>query len=372
MKLVKLVKLVKLSMTKLTHIIQNIRGASLKEKVTFTRSLALIVRAGMALPQGLEVLARQSGSALLRRTLGEIKDAVTKGEAFSEVLRKYPAIFSAFYISMVKTGELSGNLEKVLGELALQMEKERALRSRVFGALMYPSVIFVVMLAVITLMMIVVVPHLAKVFTEFNATLPAPTRIVIAISGIVTGYAPLAAGAVLIFVFAFWYAISKTVSGKHTFDWVIMHLPLVGGLSKKINAARISRSLQTLVSSGIPITEGLITTSEVVKNSLYRNALVRASKQVEAGKELSGILSESKSLFTPLMIELISIGEGTGTMDIILGNLAESYEDEVERITKNLPALIEPILMIFIGASVGFLAVAMLQPIYTLSNSINY
>lgn len=354
------------------HILSHINGVSLKAKTTFTRSLALIVKSGMSLPQGLEILAEQTGSSLLKQTVREIKNAVTKGESFAETLRTYPGVFSTFYVSMVKTGEVSGNLERVLNDLAIYLEKERALRSRVLGALIYPAVIFFVMLAVITLMMIVVVPRLATVFAEFDAQLPKTTLIIIAVSKIVTNYALVALPTVLILAVGAWYTVNRTKQGKHAFDWLVLHVPVCALLSSKINSARISRALQILITSGVPIVEALTITSEVVKNSFYQDALKKAAKEIEGGRELNAILAEDKKLFTPLMTELIAIGQETGSLDVILGELADSYEDEVERITKNLPSLIEPALMIFIGSTVGFLAISMLQPIYTLTNAINY
>lgn len=349
-----------------------IKGVSLSDKIVFTKNLTLIIKAGMSLPQGLETLSRQTTSRALALATNDIRDAVNKGKNFSEALGAHPRIFDTFFVNVVKTGEASGNLDEVLEDLSAHMEKEKALRSRILSALMYPSVIFFVMVTVIILMMILVVPELAKVFADFRVELPKTTQFVIFASNLFANYFLVVLSVLLILVSAFWYGVKKTGPGKRALDWVILHMPVIGSLSKKINSARLARSLQTLIRAGVPIIQALDITSQVVKNSFYRQSLKETAKEIERGKQLHEILERYTLLFPPLVTELIAVGEETGSVEKILGELASSYEADVDKTTKNLPSIIEPLLMVFIGGTVGFFAVSMLQPIYTLSSSINF
>lgn len=349
-----------------------IRGVSLKEKIIFTRNLSLIIKAGLSLPQGLETLGNQTSSPLLKEMTGELRESIDKGRNLSEALVDYPSLFSSFYISMVKTAEVAGNLEETLASLAVHMEKERALRSRILSALMYPVIILVIMVIVIIIMMVVVVPKLSAVFKDFNVDLPATTTALIAVSSFFAKHSLLVIGGAAVILFLLWYIFRKTKKGKHLFDWIILKMPIMKTITKKINCARVARALQTLIKAGVGIVEALTITSDVVKNIYYQEALKTTGKEVEQGKQLHEILAHYPSLFMPLMVQLIAVGEETGSVDVILGELATSYEDEIDTITKNLPSIIEPVLMVFIGASVGFFAISMLQPIYTLTSSIKY
>ena len=353
------------------QIVARIKGASLKERITFTKNLALIIKAGMPLPQGLTMLSGQAQSPLLKEALSEVVGAVNKGKNFSEALEAYPSLFNDFYISMVKTGEVGGTLENVLNDLTRHMEKEHALRSRVLGALMYPLIILSVMVVVAIVMMIFVVPQLSKVFKDFHVELPLMTRVMIGASNVVANYSVLVIGGLCSFIFALWYVSMKTKQGKRVFAWLFLHAPLVGALVKKINTARIARSLQTLIQAGLGIVQALSVTSGLVKNVYYKEALYTTGKEVEKGKTLHEILATFPSLFSPLMVQLIAVGEETGSIDVVLEQLAASYEEDVDVITKNLPSMIEPILMVFIGSSVGFFAISMLQPIYAITSSIH-
>lgn len=347
-----------------------IQGVSLKEKITFTRNLALIVKAGLSLPQGLEVLAKETSSPLLKLILADVKGEVARGNAFSESLARYPRAFNPFYTNMVKTGEASGTLDSILYSLAIHMEKEKALRSKVTSALIYPAVILVVMSIVLTAMMVFVVPRLTAVFQSFNAQLPITTRAMIALSNFIVAHFILLLVLIVGMLVGIWFFFGRMRPGKIALSWITLHIPVFRILTKKINTARTARALQTLIKSGLPILEALSITSEVLQNHFYKEMLLDAKKGVEKGKALHDVLASYGHLYPPLAAQLVAIGEQTGSLDLVLTDLADFYEEEVDNVTKNLSSIIEPLLMLIIGAAVGFLAISMLQPIYTLTNSV--
>lgn len=352
------------------RIISRIRGVSLVHKMMFTRNLALVVKAGMSLPQGLDALSKESDSPLLKIILGEIKIDINQGKEFSQALSKHANIFDPFYISMVKTGETSGSLEEVLNNLATHMEKDRALRSKVISALIYPAMIMVVMFLVLFAMMVFVVPRLTQVFASFNAKLPITTRLLIGTSNFMVDHTVALLVGIAVGIIGLWYFFRRTHKGKVVLDWLILHMPVFKTLAKKINTARIARTMQTLIKSGIPILSALNITRDVIQNFYYQEMLLAAHRGVEKGKPLNEILKEYPKLYPPLATQLITVGEQTGALDLVLTDLAEFYEQEVDNITKNLSSIIEPALMVLIGSAVGFLAISMLQPIYSLTSSI--
>ena len=356
----------------LTPLIATIKGASLKDKLLFTKNLSLIIKAGMPLPRGLELLSLQVTSPLFQWVIAQIKNEVIKGKEFSEALSAYPHLFSPFYISMVKSGEASGTLEEALKHVAAHMEKERALRSKVLGALTYPAIVLAVMIIVIIVMMVFAVPKLTAVFKDFNVELPLMTRIVIGLSDFMVHNLLLL---FLVTIGSFvvgWYFLFRIKGGRVLASWLALHIPLVATLTKKLNSARIARTLQTLISSGVPILKALSISAQVVQNHFYRAMLLEAGREVEKGKQLNEILKRYPGLYQPVTSGLVAIGEETGSLDVILKDLATFYEDEIDNMTKNLSSTVEPLLMVVIGVIVGFFAIAMLTPIYTLTSSISY
>lgn len=348
-----------------------IQGVSLKDKITFTRNLALVIKAGLSLPQGIEILSQETSSPFLKYILGQVETAVTKGTEFSQSLKAYPTVFSPFYVSMLKTAESSGTMDEILVNLATHMEKERALRSKVISALIYPAVILVVMTIVLIAMMVFVVPRLTNVFNSFKAELPITTRALIVFSNFLINHYVILLLAFFGTIVALWFFFRRVRRGKILLSWFILHTPIFGRLSKKINTARTARTLQTLVKSGVSILEALSITSEVLQNHFYKEALIDAKKGVEKGKTLHEVLASYRNLFPPLAAQLVAVGEQTGSIDLVLTDLADFYEEEVDAATKNLSSIIEPVLMIIIGTAVGFLAISMLQPIYTLTQSVS-
>lgn len=349
----------------------HIQGISLAEKVNFTRNLSLIIKAGMSLPQGLDILAKETTSALLGRVIDDIRGEVIQGKEFSEALKKHPSAFNQFYINMVKTGEVSGTLEKVLQNLANHLEKERALRSKVVGALLYPVIILGFMGLVLTVMMVFVIPRLITVFESFHVPLPLTTRILIATSRFLSNHSIIFFGSLAAIITAIWYFFTRTRQGKYLLDWILLHTPGFRNLTQKINAARIARTLQTLIKSGVSILEALSIVNDILENHYYKHMIQQARLEVEKGKPLHEILTSYPTLYPRLAGQLVAVGEETGSLELVLEELAEFYEGEVDTITKNLSSIMEPVVMIIIGSMVGLLAISVLQPIYSLTSGIN-
>jgi type IV pilus assembly protein PilC len=346
----------------------NFGKVPLKEKMFFVRNLAVMINAGLALSRALDALVQQTSSKKLSRIIQEVVASIRKGNTFADSLSNYPKEFSNLFVNMIRVGETAGNLEEVLKTLYLQMKKEHALRSKVKGALVYPAVIVVAMVAVGTLLMIYVVPSLAATFQDLNAELPATTKVVIWLSeNLVSNWYFFLIGLVVLVIglrFAF-----KTKSGKEFASLIGLNIPLIGPLIKKVNSARFSRTLSSLVKAGIPIVRALEITSNTLTNRKYAKAASRASEVVQKGGQLSSVVAEYPKLFPPMIVQMISIGEETGTIASLLARVAVFFENEVSQTTKNMSAIIEPILMVVIGLVVGFFAISMIQPMYSLVGS---
>ncbi len=343
-------------------------GVSLVEKLMFTRNLQVMISAGISLPRALRVLASQSKSNKLKTAIFQMEKEIVEGKSFSEAVSGRSNIFSEIFSNMIKIGEESGTLENVLGVLALQMEKEHEIKSRILGALMYPAVILVAMIGIGILMMILVIPKLAQTFDDLKIDLPITTRFVIAVGN---------------FFAQFWYLLPfifialaigattalKTKTGKFIADTIFLKMPIIGPLIKKTNCAQFVRNLSSLIASGVPIVRSLEITAGSIGNVHYKKALREASKKVEKGAKLAEALNPYGNIFSPLILQMIEIGEETGETSSMLAKLADFFEEEVNNTTKNLSSIIEPILMLIIGAAVGFFAISMIQPIYGMLGS---
>ena len=340
------------------------RRVSLVDRMVFARNLAVMIGAGLPLVRSLETLEAQTSNPRLQAIIRGVRDGVLKGRSLAESLKPHERTFGPLFVNMVESGELSGNLEKVLKLLARQMRKDHDLRSKVRGALIYPAIIVVALVAVGALMMIYVVPTLTQTFRELEIALPVTTRLIIAVSELLLHYGIwVLAGAVLLGALA-WRAV-QTPFGRSFFHAAMLRLPILGPLLEEFNSALFSRTLASLISSGIPIVKSLEVTAGVLGNIHFRNAVLQAASSIQQGRKLGEILAERPDLFPPVVTQMVSVGEETGTLSRMLLRLALFYEDEVATVTKNLSSVIEPILMIVIGAIVGFFAVSMIQPIYS-------
>lgn len=342
---------------------------SLAEKMVFTRHLAAMIKAGLSLDRALRTLAAQSRNPGFRQILFEIEEDVRKGQTFSASLERYPDVFSDFFVNMIRVGETSGNLDNVLRGMASQMEKDYELRSRVRGAMIYPLIVVSLMVALGALMMVMVVPKLASVFEEVKVELPWTTKTIIAISKFLSSYSILALFLLILGVVLF-RILLRTRAGKQIIAWIILNMPVFSGLSKEINSARFARNLSILTEAGIPIMLALQIVARTMTNYFFKESLMISAAQIQKGEPLNKILQNFGGLYPPLVIQMLEVGETTGSLSDILKELAEFYESEVNNATKNISSIIEPALMIIVGAAVGFFAISIIQPIYGIMSSI--
>lgn len=345
------------------EIIARIRPISLVEKMFFSRNLAVMLSAGLPLTRGLEASADESQNPKFKAVVTDINSSIIKGRSFADSLRPHDQVFSELYVNMIEVGETSGKLSLVLKLLSNQMKKDHDLRSRVKGALMYPSVILTALVGVGTVMMIYVIPSLTATIKELHVDLPISTRIIIYISDTLTAHGILAGLGSLAGIALLWRLL-RTKPGRKAFDRISLKIPIFGGLIQKFNMARFSRTLSYLITSGIPIVRSLEITSKVLGNGKYKAAVLQASEDIQKGKQLNEILQDYPHLFHPMVIQMVKVGEESGKISNMLLRLALFFEEDVTNTTKNLSSIIEPILMVIIGAVVGFFAISMLQPIY--------
>ncbi len=338
---------------------------SIVEKMMFTRNLQVMVKAGLPLPRALRILGTQAKSKKLKKALSGVVDEIIKGRSFSEALSQHPNIFSEFFQNMVKVAEESGTLEDVLKILVRQMEREHELKSKVKGAMTYPLVIIIAMVGIGILMMIMVVPKLSETFEELEIDLPLMTQIVIAIGNFLAQFwylIPLLILALIVFL----KLLLSLKAGKKLMDKLFLKLPIVSPIIRKTNSAYTVRSLGSLIASGVPIVSALEIISRALSNFYFSQAMAEAAKRVRKGADLSEALKPYQDVYPSLVVQMLEVGEETGQTSDILIKLADFFEEEVSNATKNLASIIEPVLMIILGAAVGFFAVSMIQPMYSM------
>jgi type IV pilus assembly protein PilC len=341
----------------LDSLLRGLQSVSLKDKLMFTRNLQVMVASGIPLPKSLDVLTEQTKNKRFKTTLQSVKKSVVEGKTLSETLKEHPKVFSELFQSMVRVG--------VLTQLMLQMEQEHELKARVMGALMYPAVIMVAMIGIGALMLMLVVPQLAKVFEELGVDLPLTTRVIIGMGEFMVSFWYIVLPSLVGGLFLLWQ-FTKTKPGKKVLDTVNLRIPILSGIIRKTNAALMTRTLSALISAGVPIVRALEITSEVVGNWYFQDSLRKTAKEVGKGAKVSETLKLYKHLYPIVVIQMIQVGEETGETGKILAKLAEFFEQEVAAVTKNLTAIIEPILMLVIGGVVGFFAISMVQPMYSM------
>jgi len=339
------------------------------ELVMVTRNLGSMLVAGLPLTRALSVIERQSKNPRLKGVMLDIQARINKGDQFNEALAAYPKIFDDLYVAMVRAGEESGGLADALAVLSIQMERSSSLRKKIKGAMIYPSIVISVMVIIGVVMMIYVMPSITTTFKSLGADLPTTTIVLIAASDFMVANTALVFGGMIAFVFAFMYVL-RTPIGKRVFSWIIVRLPIIGPIAKEANAACMARTLSSLLSSGVDVLRALSITQDVVQNYYYKEIVKEAQFRVEKGTALSEVFIENSHLYPVLVGEMIAVGEETGQISNMLGELAVFYENEVEHKTKDLSTIIEPLLMVIIGGTVGFFALAMIAPIYSISESI--
>jgi type IV pilus assembly protein PilC len=346
------------------------RGISLggvrdKDLVVFSKQFSTMIDAGLPLVQALEILSKQTENKTLARAAEDIKVDVEGGSTYADALKKHPKIFSELYTNMVAAGEAGGTLDIILARLADYIEKVMKLKKKVKGALIYPSVIITVAIVVIAVILIFVIPTFAKMFAQFGGILPLPTRIVIGLSSFLSGVGGLITLFSIVGFSIFIVQIRRTYKGRKIVDAIILKLPVFGILVKKVAIAKFTRTLGTLISSGVPILDGLNITAKTAGNLIIEEGVLKVRQEVAEGKTIAEPLAASK-VFPPMVTQMIAVGETTGALDNMLNKIADFYDDEVDNATANLPALMEPMLMVFLGITIGFIVVAMYMPIFKL------
>jgi type IV pilus assembly protein PilC len=341
-----------------------------KDLVVFTRQFATMIGAGLPLVQALDILSKQTENKAFGNIIGDIKSDVEGGSTFAEALKKYPRVFSDLYTNMVAAGETGGILDIILIRLATYIEKAQSLKRKVKGAMVYPTVVISVAVLVIIVIMVFVVPTFSKMFTQLGGDLPAPTQLIINLSNFLGGMGGLITLASLIAIIVAVSQFRRTETGKKVTDRIILLLPIVGVLFKKVAVAKFTRTLGTLISSGVPILDGLNITARTAGNKVIEKAVLGVRQGVSEGQTIAEPLSEAK-VFPPMVTQMIAVGESTGALDNMLDKIADFYDDEVDIAVSALTSMIEPILMVFLGGTVGFIVVAMYLPIFKLITLIN-
>jgi type IV pilus assembly protein PilC len=342
-------------------------GGGVKDKdiVIFTRQFATMIDAGLPLVQALEILATQVENKTLAQTLSVIKNDVEAGSTYADALKKHPRVFSDLYANMVAAGESGGILDTILNRLAAYIEKAMKLKKKVKGAMIYPAVVSSIAVLCIAVIMIFVVPTFSKMFTQMGGTLPLPTLFVMKTSSFIAGIGGLITLLVIVGIIVGIAQFRRTEAGKRTTDKILLRLPIFGILLRKVAVAKFTRTLGTLISSGVPILDGLEITAKTAGNKVIEYAVMDIRQAVSEGKTLAEPLMKSK-VFPPMVTHMIAVGESTGALDAMLSKIADFYDDEVDNAVSNLTAMMEPLLMVFLGGAVGFIVVAMYLPIFKL------
>ncbi len=335
-----------------------------KEMAIFTRQFSTMVDAGLPLVQCLTILSEQSDSKILRSVTNKVAGNVEAGSTLADALRRHPKTFDELYVNLVEVGEAGGILDTVLQRLSVYIEKAAALKRKVKAAMIYPLTIVGVAFVVVIFMLTFVIPTFAKMFSNMGADLPLPTEIVIRMSEFATSYwwAMIASAVGIVLGIRFYY---RTEGGRSLIDALMLKLPLFGTLIRKVSVARFTRTLGTLVSSGVPILEGLRITARTAGNRVVERAVLETRASVTAGKTLAEPLRAS-TVFPPMVVQMISVGEQTGALDAMLNKIADFYDDEVDTAVTGLTSLLEPLMIVFLGVVIGGLVIAMYLPIFRL------
>ncbi|MDP2307655.1 MAG: type II secretion system F family protein [Pseudomonadota bacterium] len=340
----------------------------IRDLVIFTRQFATMIDSGLPLVQCIDIQATQAENPTLREQLKVVKEKVESGSTFGDALRTFPATFDDLYVNLVAAGEVGGMLDTIMTRLAAYLEKNQKLIRKVKGAMSYPVIVLIVAFAVVALLLLKVVPTFEDMFADFGAALPAPTLIVMGLSKwLQANFFYVVAG----LAFGFW-AIKRfyaTPRGKVMLDGVLLKLPIFGDLLTKVAVARFCRTLGTMISSGVPILEALGICGRTAGNKVIENAIERVAVSISEGRTISEPLTEAK-VFPQMVCQMISVGEATGALDTMLTKVADFYDDEVDTAVDGLTAMLEPMIMAFLGVVIGGLVIAMYMPIFEMAGNV--
>lgn len=338
---------------------------STQEKILFAKNISAMIDAGLSLSRTLNVIEKQSRNPKFKKLVSGIKEKVKDGKSLSDAIKAEGKVFDNLFVSMVRAGEESGNLSGSMMEIASQMEKNHQLIKKVRGAMIYPGVIITAMAIIGVFMMIYVVPTLTATFADIGSELPASTKFIIAVSDFFNNN--LILGLVLIVVLGVsFYMTLKTDRGKQSIAFIILHSPMISVLAKETYSARTARTLGSLLKAGVSYLDAIKITNSTISNHFYSKVLEKAEKQVSMGLPVSKVFDENSKLYPPFVAEMVAVGEETGELDQMLEKVADYYENEVDQKTKNLSTIVEPVLMIIVGIVVGFFAISMISPMYSL------
>jgi len=343
-------------------------GISSKEIAVFTRQFSVMIDAGLPLVQCLEILGSQQENRTFQKILLAVRQDVESGSTLADALRKHPKAFDDLYCNMVAAGEAGGILDTILQRLSTYIEKIVKLRSAVRSALVYPTAVILIAIGVVWVILWKVIPTFATLFEGLGASLPLPTRITIALSNFIGAWWWLILGAVATTIFLL-VRYHKTYKGRRVIDGAMLKMPVLGTVLKKIAVARFCRTLGTLVSSGVPILEGLEITARTSGNAILEDAIMATRASVEEGKTIAEPL-KAASVFPPMVVQMVAVGEQTGALETMLSKIADFYEDEVDEATANLLALLEPVMICFLGVIIGGIVISMYLPMFDLISKI--
>jgi type IV pilus assembly protein PilC len=344
-------------------------GVSVKDVAMFSRQLSIMVDSNVPPAEAIDALGDQTKNKDFKEKIHSIAKDVREGTQMSKAFGKYPEVFSIFYINMVKSGEVSGNLPTILEKVADHLESEYAIRSKMMGAAMYPMVILIIFILIFIVLMIFVIPGLVKVLVESGQEMPIATKVIIWVSDIFVRYWYLVIG-ILLGVAGFFIYYPKTEKGKDVFDALSLKIPIFGSFLKNLYLTRFAENFSTLISAGIPINEALEVVADLIGNNVYKNSINATKVRVIKGESISLVLSQQTGIISPLFVQMVSVGEKTGRLDSSLTNVVRFYKRETEIFVDSLSSIIEPILIIGLALMVGFLVAAVLLPIYQISTTV--
>jgi type IV pilus assembly protein PilC len=345
-----------------------IGGITQKDLVIFTRQFATMIDAGLPLVQCLDILANQLDNMAFREVLTRVKVKVESGSTLADALGEHPKVFDTLYVQLVAAGEIGGILDTILNRLAAYIEKNEKLKSKVKGAMVYPSIVLVVAVGVTVVLLLFVTPTFEKMFKDFGGAMPAPTQIVIDLSKFLQKYILLLIGVLIASAIAF-HTWKNTKKGREQWDRFIIQTPVFGPLIRKVAVARFTRTLGTMISSGVPILDALEVVAKSAGNTVVEKAIRYTKEKISEGKTIIQPLSETK-VFPSMVVQMIGVGEATGAMDQMLNKIADFYDDEVDAAVSALTSMIEPIMMVFLGAIVGGFLIAMYLPIFSIAGAV--
>lgn len=336
-----------------------------KDVVIFTRQFSTMIDAGLPLVQGLTILAEQTENKTFQNVLKRVTKDVEGGSSLAEALKKHPKVFDALYVNLVAAGEIGGILDTILQRLAAYIEKAEKLKTRIKGAMTYPIIVVAIAVLVIAVILIFVIPVFQEMFSSFGKALPVPTQLVVNMSDFLKGNIHYVIGALIVFVFAF-KKYRNTKKGRKQTDALALKLPVFGNLLKKTAVARFTRTLGTMISSGVPILDALEIVAKTSGNVILEEIIYEVRSSIAEGQTIAEPLSEA-DIFPRMVVQMISVGEATGALDTMLNKIADFYDDEVDAAVEALTSMLEPLLMVFLGGAIGGLVIAMYLPIFQMA-----